>query len=316
VRVEYNTFVQNKENTDTFDLDNDPATVFNNEIFGNNSFLHFNRDITDWSASVGLNYRVNDSWSLYGSGARGYKMPALDEFLNARSQEQADLFDSRDVLAGELGLKYATGGVGITVSGFYTNLKHIIGQGLVVGPTGASEWQILTSPDNRSFGAEIEAFVSPVEGLQLIGSGTFLEAELSGGPDSLASFRGRRLAVVPTTIGNLAAIYSPQRASGLQLKADWHFVGSRFTENPLTRINDTKLPSYNYFNVGAGFAIPNAGIRINVDLLNAFQSKGLEEGNPRLVAAGGSQIFLARPILPRRLQVSLDYDFSGGGPQQ
>jgi iron complex outermembrane receptor protein len=315
VRAEYNTFVQNKENTSTFDLDADPATTYDAEIFGNNSFLHFNRDITDWSASLGLNYRVSEAWSIYGSGARGYKMPALDEFLNASSQQQADLFDSREVLAGELGLKYAAGGLGFTVGGFYTNLKNIIGQGLVVGPTGASEWQILASPDNRSYGAEVEAFVSPLEGLQLIGSGTFLKAELSGGPDSLASFRGAELAVVPNTIGNLAAIFAPRRASGLQLKADWHFVGSRFTENPLTRINDTKLPSYNYFNFGLGFAIANAGVRINADLLNAFQSKGLEEGNPRLVAAGGSQIFLARPILPRRLQVSLDYDFSGGGGQ-
>ena len=316
VRVEYNTFVQNKERTSTVDLDNNPATTFNNETFGNNSFLHFNRGITDWSSSVGLNYRVNETWSIYSTGARGYKMPALDEFLNAASQDQADLFDSREVLAGELGVKYAAGGIGATVSGFYTYLKHIIGQGLVVGPSGESFWQILTSPDNRSYGAEIEAFVTPVEGLQLVGSSTFLKAELAGGPDSLASFRGRRLAVVPTAIGNLAAIFSPRQAAGLQLKADWHFVGSRFTENPLTRVNDTKLPSYNYFNFGAGFSIPNAGVRVNADLLNAFQSKGLEEGNPRLVAAGGSQIFLARPILPRRLQVSIDYDFGGAQQQQ
>jgi hypothetical protein len=57
------------------------------------------------------------------------------------------------------------------------------------------------------------------------------------------------------------------------------------------------------------------GTTINLDLLNAFQSKGLEEGNPRLVSTGG--IFLARPILPRRFQVSVSYDLGGaGGPAQ
>jgi iron complex outermembrane receptor protein len=317
VRVEFNDFVQNKENTSTVDLDGDPATAFDAETFGNNSFLHFNRDITDWSASVGLNYRVNENWSVYGSGARGYKMPALDEFINAASQAQADLFDSREVQAAEVGVKYATGGIGVTVNAFYTKLKNIVGQGLIVDPgTGASVWQILPSPDNRSFGSEVEAFVSPVEGLQLVGSATVLEAELTGGPDSLANLRGRRLSLVPTALGNLAAFYSPRRVSGLQFKADWHFVGSRFSEGANTRLTDTKLPSYNYFNFGAGFSIPNAGIRINADLLNAFQSKGLEEGNPRLIAVGGTPIFVARPILPRRLQVSLDYDFGGGRPQQ
>ena len=73
------------------------------------------------------------------------------------------------------------------------------------------------------------------------------------------------------------------------------------------------LPAYNYFNFGAGYALPNTGTRINVDLLNAFQGKGLEEGNPRLLGTGGNPIFLARPILPRRFMVSVTYDF--GGPQ-
>ena len=74
------------------------------------------------------------------------------------------------------------------------------------------------------------------------------------------------------------------------------------------------LPAYDYFNFGVGFAIPNAGARINVDVLNAFQSKGLEEGNPRVSVAGGS-VFLARPLLPRRIQASIEYDFGGGGTQ-
>jgi iron complex outermembrane receptor protein len=95
VRVEYNDFVQQSEKKSPVDLDGNPATPFDNMNFGNNSFLHFNRNITDWSASAGLNFRVNDRVSVYGTGARGYKMPALDEFLNATAAEQVALFDSR-----------------------------------------------------------------------------------------------------------------------------------------------------------------------------------------------------------------------------
>ena len=58
VRVEYDNYVQTAEHTSTFDLDNNPATTFNNETFGNGSFRHFIRGITDWSASVGLNYTL------------------------------------------------------------------------------------------------------------------------------------------------------------------------------------------------------------------------------------------------------------------
>jgi iron complex outermembrane recepter protein len=320
VRVEYNNFVQNSENTSAIDQDLNPATPYNNITFGNNSFRHFGRDITDWSASVGLNYRLNEYVGLYASGARGYKMPALDEFLNATAQEQVDLFDSREVQAGEVGVKYATGGVGITLNGFYTKLKNIVGQGAVVGAGGATTWEIRPSPEQRSVGAEVEAFVTPVEGLQLIGSGTLINAVLGAGtPDTMengARLITKLLPIAPSTIGNIAAIYSPRRVAGLQFKADWHYVGWRYTEDPRRRFTGFKLPAYSYFNFGAGFAIPRAGARINLDLLNAFQGKGLEEGNPRVITGVLSPLFLARPLLPRRLQASIEYDFGGGGPQR
>jgi len=311
LRVEYNDFVQHSEKKSPFDLDANPATPFDNISFGNNTFLHFTRDITDWSGSVGLNYRLSDDFSLYGTGARGYKMPALDEFLNATAQEQVNLFDSREVQSAEVGVKYAVGSVGLTVNGFYTKLKNITGQGAVIDPvTGGTTWRITTDPENRSYGAELEALVRPIESLQLQGSATVLQAELGQGIDSLV---GAQLGGVPTALGNLAARFSPRGARGLGFQADLHFVGSRFIERPQDRVTDAKLPAYSYFNFGIGWAIPNSGARINVDLLNAFQSKGLEEGNPRLVGAGASSLFFARPLLPRRLQAAISYDF-GGGP--
>jgi outer membrane receptor protein involved in Fe transport len=321
VRVEYNDFVQSSENTSPVDLDADSTTKYDLMSYGNNSFRHFNSSITDWSSSLGLNFRVNDNVSFYGSAARGYKMPALDEFLNATSAAQVALFDSREVQAVELGVKYATGRVGVTINGFYTKLKNITGQGAIFdSATGATTWRITSDPEQRSFGAELEAFVSPVEGLQLIGSGTIMDAALGKGTpatltNGVSPLTSKILALAPTTIGNIAAIYSPQRVAGLQFKADWHWVGSRWPQRPQERFTDFKLPSYNYFNLGAGFAIPNTGARVNLDLLNAFQSKGLEEGNPRVIGGGLSTTFLARPLLPRRLQASIQYDF-GSGPQQ
>jgi outer membrane receptor protein involved in Fe transport len=321
LRVEYNTFQQNNENTTPVDLDGDPATAYDIELYGNNTFQHFSRSITDWSSSVGLNYRLNDYVGIYGAAARGYKMPELDKLLEAQSQAKVDIFQSEEVQAVEAGVKYATGQVGLTIGGFYTKLKNVTGQGAVFDPvTGATIWRVTEEPQSRSFGAEIEAFISPVEGLQLIGSGTLMEAALgAGAPDTMtngAPLVSKIVAIAPATIGNLAAIYSPRTVAGLQFKADWHWVGSRWPQRPQDRFTDFKLPSYNYLNFGAGFAIPNAGARINVDLLNAFQSKGLEEGNPRVIGGGISTTFLARPLLPRRLQASIEYEFGGGGPQR
>ncbi len=312
-RVEFNDYVQSSERKAPVDLDANPATPFNNITFGNNTFRHFSRDITDWSASLGLNFRVNDNVSVYGAASRGYKMPALDEFLNATAQEQVDLFDSREVQAVEGGVKYAVGGVGVALNGFYTKLKNVIGQGAITDPiTGAQTWRITVDPESRSYGAELELFVSPIEGLQLSSSGTLLKAEQGPGIDSLV---GVRLGGVPTHLGNVLAIFAPRQARGIELKADWHWVGSRFTEAPRDRITGAKLPSYDYFNFGVGYVIPRSGVRLNVDLLNAFQSKGLEEGNPRIVTGVG-ELFFARPILPRRLQASIQYDFGAGARER
>jgi outer membrane receptor protein involved in Fe transport len=305
-RVEYNTFVQSSENTSKVDLDGDPATTFDNETFGNNSFRHFTKSITDWSGSIGLNFSLKKNLSLYASGARGYKMPALDEFLNATAAAQVDLFDSRVVKTVEGGVKGVVGPLGFTVNGFYTKLTNIVSQGAVVDPgTGGTTWIIVTSPENNSYGAEVELVANPAEGLRVFGNGTFLRAELGTGAGADI---GSRINGVPASIGNLAAEYTVPR-SGFQLKADWHWVGSR----PVDQTLGISLPTYSYFNFGAGYLLPNSGTRINVDLLNAFQGKGLEEGNPRLLSTGGNPIFLARPILPRRLTLSVTYDF--GGPQ-
>jgi hypothetical protein len=64
VRGEYDKFVQSAENTSTFDLDGDSTTTFNNETFGNGSFRHFDRGISDWAASVGLNFALQKNLSL------------------------------------------------------------------------------------------------------------------------------------------------------------------------------------------------------------------------------------------------------------
>ena len=74
-------------------------------------------------------------------------MPALDEFLNATAEEQVDLFESREVQSVEGGVKGSSAAMGFTVNGFWTKLKNIVSQGLVIDTlTGGSSWIIVPSP--------------------------------------------------------------------------------------------------------------------------------------------------------------------------
>jgi len=298
-RVEYNDYVQSAENMSPVDLDGDPSTPFDNEVVGNHSFRHFTHQLTDWAGSLGLDFRVRSNLALYAAAARGYKMPALDAAVNAVAQEQVDLFAAEEVQSLEAGVKAQVGDVALTVDGFYTGLENLISQGVEVDSvTGANRWVIERNPETRSYGAELDLAAFPVNRLEVFGNATLLQAEFNTGPDI-----GARIFGVPRTIGNVAGIYSVGR---VELKGDFHWVASRLVDLEL----GTTLPGYSYCNLGIGYRVPG-GARIDVNLLNAFQSKGLEEGNPTAQSVPGSGLFLARPILPRRATVSMVYTFGG-----
>ena len=302
-RWESNNFVQSSENTSLVDLDGNPATTYDNESWGNNTFRHFDKTMNDWAGSLGLNFRLTNQVALYALGSRSYKMPALDEFLNAQSPAQVDLFGSRQVQDYEGGVKYASARFGATLNGFWMLLKNIVGQGAVTDTlTGRTTWIVVTSPQNKSYGAELELSALPFTPLRLEANATWLKAELGAGAGADI---GSWINGVPPIIANTAATYS---ISNFRLTGDWHFVGRRFSDVKAGNV----LPQYSYFNFGAGYTLPRSRLGITADLLNAFQSTGLEEGNPRLALfAGGrtSDLFLARPLLPRRLMVSLRHDY-------
>ncbi|HUF12263.1 MAG TPA: TonB-dependent receptor [Longimicrobiales bacterium] len=320
VRLERNDFYQSVENSSNVDLDGDPTTAFDNMTWGNNTFRQFRHDMTDWAASLGLNYLLTSDLSIYGQGSRAFKMPALDEFLFASAQAQIEQFDARESLTGELGAKWATARYGLTVNGFYTHLKNIVGQGAVTDPvTGEISWIITFSPENRAYGAEFEVAASPFDALRLIGSGTLIKAELAtcgedpNDPDAnfcpTGADVGSSLNGVPSFIGNLAATYDV--FSGLSVLTDLHYVGEREAAfATATESERPTMPAYLYANLGAEYRLSDYGVTLTGNVLNAFQSKGIEEMNPRASLTGESgPVFLARPLLPRRFTVALRYDF-------
>ena len=317
IRYENDKYVQTSQNTATIPVKGDTLNslnLVNQDVWGvSSSYRHFSRSIGDWAASVGVNYALTDQTSLYALGSRAYKMPALDEFLNASVQQQVSLFDSKRNWTGEVGAKHASRNVGVTLDGFYTVLKNIVSQGLVTDPTsGQPIWIIQQNPEVRSYGLELEAEGRlPNTGFGAVTNWTWLRAEFSSCPPpngcGSGADVGTLIAGVPPIVGNLALTYGGR--SGVNVDADWHFVDRRCAGNGNC---SNQLPTYTYLNLGAQYLIPASGVTIRGDLLNVYQSKGLEEGNPRLsLLPNGrtSSLFLARPILPRALLVSLGYKF-------
>lgn len=309
-RYEINDFVQDAENYSRIDLDNDPNTPYNNEQWGNKSFRHFKRNIDDWALSAGLNYKLNNNVALYAQGSRAFKMPALDEFLDASAQQQIDIFGNKRVVTFEGGVKYSSPILSFTADAFWVELTNIIGQGFETDPvTGEGKWVVRSSPDNRAIGVEAEVSVTPVEGLNILAVGTYTNPKNIEGTGTALTAGG-----IPKLIGNLSARYTYQRFSAY---ADFHYVGARdqvdAQYDPVlgkyTKYNlYWTLPAYNYMNIGLSYRFPGEAVTLSLDVLNLYQSIGLEEGNPRTPGVK-TYYYVARPILPRRAMLSLSYQF-------
>ena len=298
VRYENDNYVQNTQKDSTYLVG--PASPADSEPFGTSSWRHFTRGIGDWAGSIGLNYQINDRVALYAQGSRAYKMPALDEFLNDTAQGQVDATVPKHVASGEAGVKLLSNRYSLTVSAFYMVLKDISGQGAVIDTlTGKVIWQTLFSPQQRSWGAEVEASAAVAPGLTVQGNATLLKAEQGAGAGADI---GQWLNGVPPVIANLSGRYVTGQ---LGLLADWHFVARRYSDIS----NGVKLPSYGYLNLGATYSMPAQGLQFFGNLLNTLQSIGLEEGNPRSLAGVGGNFFFARPILPRRFEAGVSYVF-------
>src|SRR5438309_4268164 len=237
-RYERDDYVQTSQTTTVTPVGGDTLnslTLFDQDVWGvPSSYRHFSRSIGDWAASVGVNYALTDQTSLYALGSRAYKMPALDEFLNASAQQQVSLFKSKRNWTGEVGVKHAARDFGVTLDGFFTVLKNIVSQGLVTDPnTGQPIWIVQANPEVRSYGLELEASGRlPNSGLRAVTNWTLLRAEYATCPAGPAGCPtgadvGTLLSGVPPFVGNVAITYGAR--SDLSLDADWHFVDRRCT---------------------------------------------------------------------------------------
>lgn len=309
-RYEVDDFVQDAENQSKYDLDGNPSTKYDNVWWGNNSYRHFKRNINDWALSGGLNYKVNDQLALYAQGSRAYKMPALDEFLDASAQGQIDVFGNKRVVTFEGGAKYSASMLSFIADVFWVELTNIVGQGFEIDPkTGLGVWVTRANPDNRAYGAEVEVSASPVKGLTILANGTYTNPKNVEATGTALTAGG-----IPKLIGNLSARYTK---NGFSVYADLHYVGARdqvFAEYDQT-LGKYKtyrkyytLPAYNYMNAGASYTFSENALTLSLDVVNIFQSIGLEEYNPRTPGVS-TYYYVARPILPRRGMVSLTYRF-------
>ena len=302
IRYERQNYFQVAENTSSFDLDSDPVTTYDVETFGNNTFRQFEFTLDDYAGSIGGNYQLKqDHLAVYGSYTRGFWMPALDEFMFEQSGT-VELFEPRNTNTYEGGVKYSGPVVGFTATVYYVKLYNITSRGIENDPQGNPVFVTRSQPGTNGWGLEFEVVTRPARDLELRSALTFTDTQAAATAQAGSRYRGLTPAVI-----DFETAYTI--AENARLSFDAHYVGERVT-TPIG-VPEVAMDSYAYINLGGTYRFEDSGFTAGLGLLNITNSQGFEEGDPRNDPNRGSaaNIFNARPILPRRVQADVRYDW-------
>jgi len=303
-RIERSVFRGRVEGSETISLDGDPTTLFNNEVnVSSDDFTTFDSGRTEWAFSGGFNYSLSSQYGLFGRFSRGFHMPDLDDFAGRGNPDVIRVFQ------GELGFKATTPNYGLFITGFWSKLldQEFSAQ---AGPNNES---VFFQADTRTPGVEIE-FNGQYGNLSAnitstIQDPTFTDAE-TGEQTVIDITEDRRIQRQPRFLAAFNPRYELdlfENLDFLEIGSEIRYIDSRFTDAANQAL---KLPDYVEWNGSVTAREGNVTVKFTGS--NLTNSIGLTEGNPRtgILEAGQADDFVqARPILGRRFNISLQYDF-------
>lgn len=280
------------------------------------NYTPFDENRTYGTASVGLNYKINDHHALFGRATRTYSALNIGDYSNFTFNP--DAVKDRGVFMSEVGYKINTPKFSLFSSLVYAKLTNIASSMLIPNTT-AGFISIGTFASSRNLSAEIEATYTPSKNLNFRLVTTFqnskytqyevtapsnARADLAG---KLYSWSGNYAERIPNVIWELSGTYNYKI---FDLFASFRHIGKRWSSPS----NVYHMGGYDELSMGLDCKITKKlGFRVWGD--NLTNSRGLTEGNIR-----GDQFLLngnfekgslqiGRVILPRSFWTSLTYTF-------
>ncbi len=188
----------------------------------------------DFAVKAQLDYRPNDDWLLYASYSRGIKSGGFNLPLTPLAAA-ADLpFKGETLNAFEVGFKSSlTDSTRLNASVFYYDYNDYQAYNI-----DAFFNTLLFNADAEFYGAEVELFSNPVDGLDLILGASFIDTEVTGLPtdfNTLDPITFQPAQTFPTgkedapltpsfTLNGLARYSWPAFAGNLAIQGDFRFV--------------------------------------------------------------------------------------------
>jgi len=203
-----------------------------------------------FNPKVGLSYRLNSAFSLYGSFAIGNKEPNRNDFVNSTPQSRPKSENLKDL---ELGARYMSNKYSLQVNLFnmdYTNQLVLNGK---INDVGAYTRSNVTKSYRR--GVELEFAYAPTKYVTFSGNLTLSQNRIvefneyiddyDNGGQVLATYKNTEISFSPNTISSFVMAFKP--VNGLEIAFINKYVGRQYLDN--TAKKERSINAYNYNDV-------------------------------------------------------------------
>jgi iron complex outermembrane recepter protein len=216
-----------------------------------------NAKLSDWSASIGVNYLLNNKSAIYGNLTRAFKAPDYASYTSLEFVSFANrtllrlpngLSNNEIITNYELGIRSGFGDASIDAAFFHTLIKNrvasIFENGLLVSkPLGS----------NKISGLEISATFSPssIKGLSIRTNFTFQNAQFKefSLPISSGGIIGNAAGVINVDTLSSANLYGNKLVNKGAGKWEVDLAGKHLTGVPKTIWNTMIVYTHKYFGI-------------------------------------------------------------------
>ncbi len=276
-------------------------------------FANGDTGVVDRTASDGitprflLSYKASSDVTINAQASQGFRLGGVNDPLNTPLCNAQDLalfggfqdYDDEKLWNYELGVKTQGNGFTFNAAAFYNDINNLQ---VTLDAGSCSSRIVFNVPDAHTAGVEAELGLTPVKGLNLSVSSSYIEAEfdstLPGALTAATGIReGNRLPSVPKFQISASSSYEWDIGASTTafVSSSFQHVGSRFTQpsdqenNPRTFVHglpfagmpanasttiDLKLPDYQLVNLSAGIEL-DSGLSLTAYVNNLFDENPL-----------------------------------------
>jgi outer membrane receptor protein involved in Fe transport len=261
-------------------LDGDPLTLYDDSYGTTPVAYAFDKKVSTFSYSAGLNYKINNQFSLYGRYSEGNKAPDLDLYFNANTEFTSKNLNplAQKVRQIEMGVKAKTKNLNLFVTPFYSILSNVPNVQTFTNADQTFYSPPLLYNKYKTYGVEVEADYAVVKHFNVRGVLTLQKSKavdynvwlangLGSADDSVVSYSGNETDNIARSIINITPSYNIDK---FYAQLTWAYMGKR----QANVANAFLLPSFSQFNFSAGYDV-SKNFQLSFNVNNLFNKFGV-----------------------------------------